>query len=275
MAKLQLLGRLGTPGLPLQSFLRNPCSLRVGAPCGSTAASTSSKGSDGLSISASAAASNNESSSSTCSTRGWARYPGRIYRSTTATEKGGVPRAAGLLEIEAPVEMEITSRPSDSTQQATFEAQVKAGRLECGSRGCRPIVKAPSADDWCASTVVKDEDWDNDEAFRSLEARAALYTERRTVRDLEISPEIGFPLDFAEYINDVWQEKSLARNYYEIAMKKNPNDATVLLRYAQFAWKTLGDLDKADELFTRAVEESQSDSDVHAMHALFLWQTDE
>jgi hypothetical protein len=276
MAKLQMFNRLGTPLQPLHSAFLSPCSLRV-SPSSCTVSSTTK---DQLSISAysgaakpstGGATSNNESCrqckyKESCTTGGWAKYSG------SRTERGTC-RAAGLLEAEAPV-LEESTRPSESTQlsssQSTFEA--KAGLVECGSRGCRPIFDEIKEEDYHS---LRDEDWGDDEALRQLAARAASYTERRTVRDLEMCPDISFPLDFAEFVNDVWHEKSTATKYFHIAMKRNPNDANMLLRYAQFTWRTLGDLDKADELFARAVEESQNDTDVHAAYALFLWQTEE
>lgn len=276
MAALQMFARVGSPMVPLQSCLSPPCCLRVGSSDGATSSATTTTRktlSEQQSVCSLAAASNNDMP---CTSGRTARYTGAIYRSATATERG-VPRAASLLGMGSPVETELTGRPMESAHWSTFEAEVEAGRLECGRGGCRPIFDDVHEEGGCATRVaeVVDEDWGNDEAFSLLEARAATYTERRAMRDLEIRPYVGFPLDFAEFVNDVWQERSIAARYFDIAMRRNPNDAMMLVRYAQFVWKTLGDLDKADELFARAVEESHDDADVQAMYALFVWQTDE
>lgn len=270
MAKLQFFGRLGTPLPPLQTFLSLPCSLRMAPSCGSAAVSTT-RGEQLSAGSASAAGSNSES---LCRTGGWARQPG-MSRYRSATTERAISRATSLLETEAPVVMEPTNKASEITRHRTqFEAEVKAGHIECCSRGCRPIFPSNTEDDSCV-LVGEDGVWGEDEAFGLLEARAASYTERRTVRDLEICPDVSFPVDFAEFVNDVWKETSTATKYFEIALKRKPNDANVLVRYAQFAWKTLGDIDKADELFARAVEESRDDSELQSMYALFLWQMDQ
>lgn len=274
MAKVQFFGRLGTPMLPLQTFTSLPCSVRVAPSCGSAAVSTTrgEQRSAGSSP-ASAAASNKES---LCNTGGWAWRPG-MSRYRSATTERVISRAApSLLEAEAPVVMEPINRVSESAQQRTaFDADVEAGRIECSSRGCRPIFHDTTQED-CRVLVGEDAVWGDYEAFSRLEARAASYTEKRTVRDLEICPDVSFPLDFAEFVNDVWKERSTATKYFEIALQRNPNDANVLVRYAQFAWKTLGDIDKADELFARAVEKSHDEgSDLQSMYALFLWQTDQ
>lgn len=244
-----MLTRLGTPGQPLQSFRSLPCNLRI------------IKG-DQLCVSPTASINNfnniNNNCESPCSAGGRARYPGSIYRS--ASMEVGTPRAARLLEIETPVVQE----PSESAHEAAFEADVEASRLECFREGCRPIFDTELEE---VSSDVGDSS--------SPEARMASYTKRRTRRDLEIRPEVNFALDFAEFVSDVFRENITATKYFEIARKRSPNDAAVLLGYAQFAWKTLGDLNKADELFARAVEECHDDSEVHAVYALFLWQTDE
>lgn len=154
-----------------------------------------------------------------------------------------------------------------SAMQGSFETDASVGRVECNSRGCRPIY-----DDNNRTLVVGRDD---EEEFSSLETRAAVYAARSLTKDMEIRPTVSFPLDFAEFLNEVWMEKTTATKYFEIALKKSPNDGKLLLQYAQFAWKVLGDLDKADELFARALEDAPNDADAHAIYALFLWQTDE
>ncbi|CAM6117768.1 unnamed protein product [Calypogeia fissa] len=280
MEKLQLPGRLGTPMPPLQTFLTLPSSMRMTpfSSCGSASVSTSTNRGDRFSAgSATASAASSSSNESLCSTGGWV-LPQGMSRYRFAISERVVPRAASLLEKEASVLMEPTTstKVSESTRQRkNFEAEVKAGRVECTSRGCRPIFDNHTSNDSnCCVLPVEDGVWADEEAFSLLEARAASYTERRTVRDLEICPDVSFPVDFAEFVNDVWKEKSTAAKYFEIAMKRSPNDANMLVRYAQFAWKTLGDLDKADELFARAVEMSHENSELQSMYALFLWQMD-
>ncbi|KAG6553905.1 hypothetical protein Mapa_004822 [Marchantia paleacea] len=198
----------------------------------------------------------------------WAKFPG-INR---LQDKGRC--RASLLKAEAPLETlstnGLTAAGVDgmaSAMEGSFETDASVGRVECNSRGCRPIY-----DDNNRTLVVGRDD---EEEFSSLETRAAVYAARSLTKDLEIRPTVSFPLDFAEFLNEVWMEKTTATKYFEIALKKSPNDGKVLLQYAQFAWKVLGDLDKADELFARALEDAPNDADAHATYALFLWQTDE
>ncbi|KAL3699722.1 hypothetical protein R1sor_017744 [Riccia sorocarpa] len=177
-----------------------------------------------------------------------------------------------LLKTEAPLDTAVPSSRltglGEASLQWSFETDASVGRVECNSRGCRPVYDEDQ-------TAVKGRGEEQEDEFSSIETRAAVYSARSLTRDMEIRPYINFPLDFAEFLNEVWLEKSYASKYFELALKKNPNDGKTLLQYAEFAWKTLGDLDKADELFTRALEELPHDSDALALHSLFLWQSDE
>lgn len=62
---------------------------------------------------------------------------------------------------------------------------------------------------------------------------------------------------------------------FEAALENAPSNAKIISDYAAFTWKSLGDVDVAEELFNKALELAPYDANIQASHALFLWQCDE
>lgn len=121
--------------------------------------------------------------------------------------------------------------------QGSFETQAAVGRVECNSRGCRPIFDHESVEKATRSTTQ-------------------------------------FPKEFAEFLNDVWTERGAAQKYFEVAVEANPSDSKLLCAYASFSWKLQHDADKAENLYKQALEAAPNDADIIASYALFLWQSD-
>lgn len=59
------------------------------------------------------------------------------------------------------------------------------------------------------------------------------------------------------------------------ALASSPDDARLVSEYAMFTWKSLNDVDGAEELYNKALELAPHDVNIQASHAQFLWQCDE
>lgn len=154
--------------------------------------------------------------------------------------------------------------------QGSFTTHAAVGRVECNSRGCRPII-----DDVLVPAWSLPENWlSQADASEVLESRTAVYHTRNQRRDLEVRPEPHFPKDFAVFLNEVWLENGAAEKYFELAIQADPHDSKLLSEYATFSWKSLKNLDKAEELFKQALEQTPDDHDILANYAVFLWQSD-
>ncbi|KAG0627460.1 hypothetical protein M758_2G202800 [Ceratodon purpureus] len=147
-----------------------------------------------------------------------------------------------VLDVGLDVEVEGAKSASLETRRAalqgSFETQAAVGRVECNSRGCRPIF------------------------------------DHQTVELDTVSKTHHLPKEFTEFLNDVWMENGAAQNYFEVAVEANPLDSKLLCEYASFSWKLQHDADKAEDLYKQALEVAPNDADIIASYALFLWQSD-
>ena len=142
-----------------------------------------------------------------------------------------------ILDVKVEDAIPASLETARAALQGFFETQAAVGRVECNSRGCRPIF--------------------DDETFE-VDARSKTH----------------FPKEFAEFLNVVWKEKGAAQNYFEVAVEANPLDSKLLCEYASFSWKLQHDADKAEDLYKQALEVAPNDADIIASYALFLWQSD-
>jgi hypothetical protein len=126
------------------------------------------------------------------------------------------------------------SRIVEPALHGSFEAQAAVGRVECNSRGCRPIFDRPPS----AATAT------------------------------------NLPKECTEFLDEVWMEKGAAESYFEGGVEANPLDSKLLCEYASFSWKLQHDADKAEDLYKQALEVAPDDADIIASYALFLWQSD-
>ncbi|KAG0595527.1 hypothetical protein M758_UG174100 [Ceratodon purpureus] len=69
-------------------------------------------------------------------------------------------------------------------------------------------------------------------------------------------------------------DNSAAVYNFHAALENTPTDARLVSEFAMFTWKSLGDVDAAEELFNKALELAPYDPAIQASHALFLWQCD-
>ncbi|KAK3011304.1 hypothetical protein RJ639_012382 [Escallonia herrerae] len=66
-----------------------------------------------------------------------------------------------------------------------------------------------------------------------------------------------------------------ADEYYSRAILADPNDGEILSQYAKLVWELHHDEDRATSYFERAVQAADEDSHVHAAYANFLWEVED
>eukprot|EP00850_Spirogloea_muscicola_P009535 SM000053S17492 [mRNA] locus=s53:737290:737847:- [translate_table: standard] len=158
--------------------------------------------------------------------------------------------------------------------EGSYIMQAAVGRVECNSKGCRPIYDDDD-DQSPAPSGCADSPWQSAmEGADELESKRAAYQTRCAVRDAEVGGAHPYSVDYALFLNEVWQEKASAENHFEGAIRRSPFDARLLLGYAHFCWKTLGDATKAEHMYRRAMKEAPDSAEVLASYALFLWQSE-
>ncbi|KAJ7524840.1 hypothetical protein O6H91_17G024400 [Diphasiastrum complanatum] len=159
---------------------------------------------------------------------------------------------------------------SRSVTKGSFQNDVAdIGRVKC-NRGCRPVYNED------ISLDEPEDDWLTQEnAANILESRIAVYRTETRRQDQEERRQSSFSWNFAEFLSEVWMEKAIAEKYYEAALHEDRHNAKLLVKYAQFAWKSLDNVSKAESLFKEAISESPDDPVVLASYAHFLWQTED
>nr|PNR36506.1 hypothetical protein PHYPA_022357 [Physcomitrium patens] len=176
--------------------------------------------------------------------------------------------------VDAVVDVEVENavprgrETAGAALQGSFESVAAVGRVECNSRGCRPIF-----DDALEPVAFRDGWLAHDDTPDVLASRTAVFHGSRS-GGLDIGRKTHLPKEFAEFLNEMWMENGSAEKYFEFAVRSNPLDSKLLCEYACFSWKTLNNADKAEELYKQALEVAPEDADVMASYALFLWQSD-
>ncbi|KAL0383660.1 UNVERIFIED_CONTAM: hypothetical protein Scaly_0653300 [Sesamum calycinum] len=66
-----------------------------------------------------------------------------------------------------------------------------------------------------------------------------------------------------------------AEEYYSRAILADPEDGEILAQYAKLIWELHHDKERAANYFERAVQASSDNSHIHAAYASFLWDTEE
>jgi tetratricopeptide (TPR) repeat protein len=97
----------------------------------------------------------------------------------------------------------------------------------------------------------------------------------RGSRPLYTNVLTGFQLSFTSTSQTEAVDHSAVKMAFHAALASAPDDARLLSEFAMFTWKSLDDLDAAEELYNKALELAPHDADIQASHALFLWQCDE
>lgn len=95
-------------------------------------------------------------------------------------------------------------------------------------------------------------------------------------RMMEENP--GNPLFSGNYAQFLYKSKGDlvgAQEYYCRAILADPNEGETLSQYAKLVWELHHDEERASSYFERALQASPQDSHVHAAYASFLWETEE
>ncbi|KAI3935123.1 hypothetical protein MKW92_037002 [Papaver armeniacum] len=84
-----------------------------------------------------------------------------------------------------------------------------------------------------------------------------------------------FLRNYAQFLykskGDLWG----ADEYYSRAVLADPRDGDILAQYARLVWELHHDYERASSYFERAVQAAPEDSHVHAAYASFLWETED
>lgn len=161
-----------------------------------------------------------------------------------------------------------TEKPHVASLERSYVTHAAVGRVECNSKGCRPILE----DRWTknSSSSESTSSWNGNASHNNVGASHGTFglskhqLHRRDARS-------HFSLEIAQLLDNIWTEKESAEKWFEAAITEAPFDVRLLSAYAKFAWKELKDMDKADCLFKRAVDEAPNDAEALAGYALFLW----
>ncbi|XP_074576207.1 uncharacterized protein LOC141832641 [Curcuma longa] len=101
-----------------------------------------------------------------------------------------------------------------------------------------------------------------------------LHTEMTYEQALSQDPNNALLLsNFAQFLFLVLGQHDRAEEYFLKAMKVAPGDADTLSRYASFLWVARKDLSAAEETFLRAIEAEPENTVHRANYAQFLWNT--
>ncbi|XP_076942143.1 uncharacterized protein LOC143611927 [Bidens hawaiensis] len=87
----------------------------------------------------------------------------------------------------------------------------------------------------------------------------------------------GNPLLLGNYAQFLYQSKGDlqgAEQYYSRAILADANDGEILSQYAKLLWELHRDRERATTYFERAIQVASEDSHVHAAYASFLWETE-
>eukprot|EP00271_Cylindrocystis_brebissonii_P014521 TRINITY_DN35895_c0_g1_i1.p1 TRINITY_DN35895_c0_g1~~TRINITY_DN35895_c0_g1_i1.p1 ORF type:complete len:328 (-),score=22.22 TRINITY_DN35895_c0_g1_i1:27-1010(-) len=149
--------------------------------------------------------------------------------------------------------------------ERSYVTDAAIGRVECNSKGCRPVFFSEeecdvSCNHWFAPELSAGESCHPGDSEPSAGLKfAPRYSQ---------SYAALHPIDTsrAEKEHRVHQ-----RCWYEAAVAQGPFDTALLTQYAKFAWNELRDAKKAEELFKQAIEGSPSNAEALASYALFLW----
>lgn len=194
-----------------------------------------------------------------------------------AVDDGAIEGREEGSSVEGRISTELreTDAAAASTEQLerSFIMDAVVGRVVCNSKGCRPIFpSAPlctSLPDTCTGRASCFQGY-----TQGSEAQKAGY--RSKVSQWEADGHScalpQFPMEFAQFVDQMWLETATAEKYYEAAVQQAPYNVRLLTRYAEFSWRQLQNAERAEALYKRALEESPESAEVLASYALFLWQ---
>lgn len=141
-----------------------------------------------------------------------------------------------------------------------FEAEADVGRVECCGKGCRPVYEEE------AST-----------SFLTMACPVAnfLLEDFPSHAELQIKIEPQIEQQESGGLRFLSPSAATTRSF-ELAMQDVSYDSRHLSDFADFSWKSLGDVDKAEELYQEALDHASCDNtEILASYANFLWQCDQ
>eukprot|EP00271_Cylindrocystis_brebissonii_P011551 TRINITY_DN29406_c0_g1_i1.p1 TRINITY_DN29406_c0_g1~~TRINITY_DN29406_c0_g1_i1.p1 ORF type:complete len:472 (+),score=35.87 TRINITY_DN29406_c0_g1_i1:242-1657(+) len=199
---------------------------------------------------------------------------------------------------------------SIASLERSYITDAAVGRVECNSKGCRPILFDQPSDE-----ELEDNGWLRQESVGEVMERRRRHAHGFLYRNTGVSTEattcqlsvprpaspLPAPLptqlpcptpntaptsppssssssphslssEFSLFLDEVWTKTDVAAQWFEEAIHQSPLDSRLLASYARFAWKELHNMTMAEGLFKRAVEQSPSDPEALASYALFLWE---
>ncbi|KAI3974595.1 hypothetical protein MKX01_029585 [Papaver californicum] len=84
-----------------------------------------------------------------------------------------------------------------------------------------------------------------------------------------------FLRNYAQFLYKSKGDLRGADEYYSRAVLADPRDGDLLAQYAKLVWELHHDYERALSYFERAVQAAPEDSHVHAAYASFLWETED
>ena len=158
---------------------------------------------------------------------------------------------------------------SRASLERSYITHAAIGRVECNSKGCRPIL-----DDRPNRRHMSSDDWVQDGAASEMESRTSEFHERSAMRDSVGEKKAPISLEFAQFLDEVWCDKVSAEKQFEAGLQSSPSNSRLLTAFAKFCWKELNDAVKAEGLYKRALEVAPENAEALASYALFLWESE-
>lgn len=158
--------------------------------------------------------------------------------------------------------------------ERTFVMDAAVGRVVCNSKGCRPIFYPPSACEHRTDTASTTNSLSYRSSVQDLDSQTTMYRAKVSQREADKQGHAlpQFPMEFAQFLDQMWMEDEAAEKYFEAAVQQSPYNSRLLTLYAEFSWKKLKDPKRAELLYGRALLESPNSAEALASYALFLWQ---
>lgn len=148
-----------------------------------------------------------------------------------------------------------------------FEAEADVGRVECCGKGCRPVYEEEAS---TSSSSFLTMACPVANFFREdFPSHAELQIKIQPQLESQIEQQVSGGLKFLS-------QSAATRRSFELAIQDVPYDSQHLSDFAIFSWKSVGDVDKAEELYQEALDHASCDNtEILASYANFLWQCDQ
>lgn len=146
------------------------------------------------------------------------------------------------------------------------EAEADVGRVECCGKGCRPVYEEEASTSSASVTMA-------------CPVTNFLRENFPSPAELQIKIQPQFEPQLEQQVSGGWMflsQSAVTTRSFELAMQDVSCDSQHLSDFAMFSWKSLGDVDKAEELYQEALDHASCDNtEILASYANFLWQCDQ